>query len=331
MIRRPKFWQKKLSAACLLLPLSAMWWVGSVLRQTTIKPYHARLPVICIGNLSVGGTGKTPTAILIAKLLKAQGYHPAILSRGYGGSLGGPCWVDKTIHTASDVGDEPLLLSNHLSVCVARNRAVGAQFIENTTAYDVILMDDGLQNPSLHKDLVIGVFDGGVGIGNGWLLPAGPMREPLTSGMDKLDLILINGKDETGLKSLIPQDKIVFEAELKPENAAQSLHGKPVIAFAGIGRPERFFSTAAQLGAKIIDQHAFADHHPFSVSELTKLYEVAQAAGAHLITTEKDWQRLPIDWQNKIANLPVALTMSESAKQTLSKYITDRVSHVIPS
>ena len=333
MIRRPEFWNKKLSIAILLLPLSLVWWIGSIVRQLVAKPYHARLPVICIGNLSVGGTGKTPAAILVVKLLKQAGWRPAMLTRGYGGKLSGPCWVESNRHTADDVGDEPLLLAQTLPVCVSRHRGNGARFIESDGAYDIIVMDDGLQNPSLHKDISIGLFDGGVGIGNGWMLPAGPMREAFSSGVQKLDLILINGADDTmlrsRLKSHLPADLPIFDVSITPDDTQIDLQTNQYIAFAGIGRPERFFQTLNEIGAHSLEQHAFPDHHPFRDSELVSLSKLAEQQNATLITTEKDWHRLPRPWQAKILYLPISLTLTTMADSKLADTITDRLNHVI--
>ena len=299
------------------------------MRQLVAKPYRAHMPVICIGNLSVGGTGKTPAALLVVKLLKQAGWRPAMLTRGYGGKLSGPCWVETNRHTADDVGDEPLLLAKTLPVCVSRHRGDGARFIESDGAYDIIVMDDGLQNPSLHKDISIGLFDGGVGIGNGWMLPAGPMREPFSSGIQKLDLILINGADKTLLRSRLPADLPVFDVAITPDDTKIDVQKSQYIAFAGIGRPERFFQTLDKIGVTSLEQHAFPDHHPFREAELASLSKLAEQQNASLITTEKDWHRLPRPWQVKISYLPVSLTLTTMADSKLADTITDRLNHVI--
>lgn len=330
MIRRPDFWNKKVSLALVLLPLSLIWWLGSSLRHICARPYHAKLPVICIGNLSVGGTGKTPTAILVAQMLKQAGWHPALLTRGYGGTESGPCWIDITKHTAVDVGDEPLLLSRHIPVCVSKHRADGARFIEAEEDYDVIVMDDGLQNPSLYKDIAIGVFDGGVGIGNGWLLPAGPMREPFVSGIKKLDVILINGADQTNIRSFMPIETPVFTASIIPDESNVLTKASRYVAFAGIGRPERFFQTLENMGAEMIAQHAYPDHHPFTEAELIDLSRIAYDQNAVLITTEKDWYRLPRTWQNTVKHLPVSLKVASATETEFTDTIIDRLNYVIP-
>ena len=331
MIGQPRFWQKRFGLALLLLPLCLLWWIGGRVRAWRTTSYKSSLPVICIGNLTVGGTGKTPTAIMIAGCLRAAGWEPAILSRGYGGQTSGPCWVDRQTQTSADVGDEPLLLSQHASVCVSRNRDIGARFIETGQKHDVIIMDDGLQNPQLHKDIILGVFDGAVGIGNGWLMPAGPLRETFSKAIHRLDIVLFNGVDQTSLITRIPETTPIFTAHLEPNSDASDMTGQPFYAFAGIGRPKRFFDSLKSLGADVAGAVSFADHHHYSTAELLALASAAKALGAQLITTEKDWQRLPIDWQERIATLPVSLAISDGKQDALITYLTDRLTHVLSS
>ena len=327
MIGQPRFWQKRFGLGLFLLPLSLLWWLGGRLRTMRTTPFKSNLPVICIGNLTVGGTGKTPTALLIAQLLQNAGWHPAILSRGYGGTQTGPCWVDAHAHTARDVGDEPLLLSRQLSVCVSRNRKEGARFIEDSQQHDVIIMDDGLQNPQLYKDIIFGVFDGAVGIGNGFLMPAGPMREGFSSAKTKLDAVVINGTDDTNLSSLLPADTPVFRAHLVPDSSSANLTGHAFYAFAGIGRPERFFDSLETLGADLRGKRTFADHHPYSETDLVRLQEDAMRLGAQLVTTQKDWVRLPAEWRERIFVLPVALALDDDDGDLLRHVETAITAH----
>ena len=262
MIKTPTFWNNKGVISTLLLPLSGVWSLAGAIRTVFAQPSRAELPVICIGNLTVGGTGKTPVVAYIYDWCVAAGYAPVILSRGYGGSMTKPLWVDPQLHDSSICGDEPLMLADGRDVLVAHDRVAGARAISARGLHDLILMDDGLQNPFLKKDLKIGVFDGTVGIGNGRVMPAGPLRTTLRHGLADLDLALINGKDETGLKTTILHRLPLVHATLRPDRTViDGLGDVPLLAFAGIGRPERFFVTVRQSGGNLIHWLAFADHH----------------------------------------------------------------------
>ena len=312
MIKTPSFWNNRGVASTALLPLTFVWQGLAALRGLIAKTSTVSLPVICIGNITVGGTGKTPLVGLLYDALIEHGHRPAILTRGYGGSETGPLWVDGTIHEASACGDEPLMLAENRDVLVSRDRAAGAQTIGNRGIHDVILMDDGMQNPFLEKNLKIGVFDGGVGVGNGRVVPSGPLREPKNAGIAALDIIIINGDDETNLKATLPADTPCYEGRIEPDQSViESLADTSLLAFAGIGRPQRFFATLRRSGATLAHYLAFADHHPYSQSDLTKLQADALHYGAQLITTQKDWMRLPSDWRDKIAFLPVTMDLPE--------------------
>jgi len=306
----PSYWNSRGPAALALLPLSAVWLTGSWLRSRFATAYRADIPVICIGNLTAGGSGKTPIVGWLYDRLNARGWRPAILSRGYGGMLTRPTWVDGAVHDASACGDEPLMLAEGRDVMVARDRAAGARRISDSGAYDVIIMDDGMQNPHLHRDLTIGVFDGGSGIGNGLVMPAGPLRTGLRSGLGQLDAAIINGQDDADLGRLIGDDMTVFQARLlENRSIVEGFGGAALLAFAGIGRPTRFFRSIEAAGGNIVRQIAFADHHPYSQLDLARLQEEAQRHGAELITTQKDWMRLPAEWRSQITMLPVTVEM----------------------
>jgi tetraacyldisaccharide 4'-kinase len=284
---------------------------------------RAPVPVICIGNFTAGGAGKTPTALAVAALLSARGERPAFLSRGYGGRLAGPVLVDPHRHTARDVGDEPLLLVRAAPAILARDRPAGAALAAERGA-SVVIMDDGLQNPSLAKDLALAVVDGATGIGNGLTLPAGPLRAPMPAQWAAIDAVLVIGKGEPGSRvaeEAARRGKPVLRGRLAPDqNAAAALAGARVVAFAGIGRPEKFFETLRECGAVPVAEHSFPDHHLYRAAEIAALAAEATAGGLRLVTTEKDRVRIetlgvPVAG---LLSLPVRLVLDdESALEAL--------------
>ena len=292
-MREPGFWHAPPGAAAALLgPLAAIYGAvaGARLRQAG---HRAGIPVICAGNLTLGGAGKTPTALAVGALLKAAGARLFFLSRGYGGRLSGPVQVDPASHTASDVGDEPLLLARIAPTIVAHDRVAGAAAARAAGA-SVIVMDDGFQNPSLVKDLSIIVVDARVGIGNGCVFPAGPLRAPLGAQLDRAQALVVIGEGD-GAASVIAAARQrgipIFTARLTPASGTAFL-GKPVLAFAGIGDPHKFFATLTASGADVRARHAFADHHPYTGDDAATLLAEAQAGGLTAVTTEKDMVRL---------------------------------------
>ena len=287
-----------LAARC-LQPLAAAWGVIATRRYQHKSPYRSRLPVICIGNFTAGGTGKTPLAMCVAAELARLGRRPAFLTRGFGGRLAGPHWVDVAVDSAMDVGDEPLLLARAWPALVARDRRAGARIIETgESAADVIVMDDGLQNPQLAKDLVLAVVDGRRGIGNGRVIPAGPLRAPLDFQLGLTDAVVVNMSPGTAAESATADwlrrnfPGPVLSASVELREPVPWLDGATVVAFAGIGAPQRFFDLLGRLGAKVVRSVAFADHHVYSAAEAEHLLGLAQKHTALLVTTEKDWVRL---------------------------------------
>jgi tetraacyldisaccharide 4'-kinase len=280
---------------------------------------HIGIPIVCVGNFTAGGAGKTPAAALIAGLLKRLGETPVILSRGYGGSASGPLLVDPERHTAQECGDEPLLLVRHALMVVAADRIAGAAFAMAQGA-SVIIMDDGLQNPSLAKDFSLAVVDAAAGFGNGFCIPAGPLRAPLPLQMPKTDAVLLIGAptDRTRHADFFqPFGRPVLYAELEPDpDTIAALRGVPLLAFAGIGRPEKFFATLRDAGLDVVETRAFADHHPYSAADIAALRRDAQKRGLSLVTTEKDAVRLPLS-ERDIAVLPVHLAADEAALSAL--------------
>ena len=299
----------------MLLPAACLWAGATMIRNLLAHETHATLPVICVGNISTGGTGKTPVSALLYDKLTARGHKPAILIRGYGGTARKPLWVDHSVHDAKEAGDEALMLAESRNVLVARDRIAGADTIGATGRHDVIIMDDGLQHPYIAKDFSIGVFDGNVGIGNGWLLPAGPLRISFDGGIKTIDAVIINGADDTKIAARLPTAMPRYYGHLTADQSLiDGLNGDPLLAFAGIGRPTRFFTTLRNAGANLVHQLAFADHHPYSEVDLTRLQEDATRLGAALMTTKKDWVRLPSEWRERISFLPVTLNLDHEEK-----------------
>jgi len=294
-LETPSWWYGKPGwVAAALSPLAALYGRAAASRLSKAPDYRSRLPVICIGNFTAGGGGKTPTAIAVANILKAMGKKPAFLTRGYGGSAKGV--VEVAGQGADEVGDEPLLLAAAAPTFVSADRVAGAKAIEDSGA-DVIVMDDGFQNPSLDKDLSLIVVDANSGIGNGRVIPAGPLRAPLDQQMKRAHALLVIGdgkKADKVIAAFEAAGKPVLRAKIAPAPHMDPrwLSVLPVIGFAGIARPSKFFATLKSNGARLIASHAFGDHHRFTEKEAKRLLDEAEAKSAMLVTTEKDWARL---------------------------------------
>lgn len=306
----PEFWARRGWVSAALLPLAWAYALGAAARWQWTKARRAELPILCVGNLVAGGAGKTPVALSLARRLQAQGSAVHILSRGYGGSVSGPVRVDPSRQTASEVGDEPLLLAAAAPTWVARDRIAGARAARAAGAA-LLLLDDGLQNPTLAKDLSLLVIDGAYGFGNGRVLPAGPLRESPAAAIARADAVVLIGEDRAGVAALLAGKKLL-RASLAPENA-DAFAGRAVLAFAGIGRPAKFFASLEACGARLVARHAFADHHRYPRRELERLAAEAEAAGALLVTTEKDWVRLDDAWRRRVAVLRVAIAWQDEA------------------
>lgn len=296
-MRAPAFWWEKPGAMAALLSPFASIYGAIAARRLTQPGAHAGIPIICVGNLTVGGAGKTPAAIAVARMLIDAGERPYFLTRGYGGSLAGPVAVE-AVHTAAQVGDEPLLLARVSPTIVARDRAAGARVARESGA-SIIVMDDGFQNPSLAKDLSVLVVDGTRGIGNGRVLPAGPLRAPLGAQLDRAHAILIVG-EVIGASPLVIAARArrlpLFHGRFEPDRAAlAALAGTKVLAFAGIGDPEKFFATLAAAGIEAPIRRAFADHHRYRAEEAAALVSEAERNALSLLTTEKDLARMQGD------------------------------------
>lgn len=320
-MRAPGFWWRTPPSALarLLQPFGVLY--GAItLRRMQGAGAHAGLPVICIGNFVAGGAGKTPTTLALAQRLIIMGETPIALTRGYGGRLAGPIQVDPDRHSAAEVGDEPLLLAQHLPTIVARDRPAGAALARELGA-SLVLMDDGLQNPSLRKDLRLAVVDGASGLGNGLSLPAGPLRAPFAGQIGQVDAIVVIGAGAAGEAVAARAEALgcpVLRGRLAPPPAvAAGLAGQAVIAASGIGRPEKFSATLREAGARILAERSYGDHHAYGESDVAALLAEAQAQGCPVAVTEKDMVKLATLWpqaeQARLLCVPVALTFDDEA------------------
>lgn len=294
MMRAPVFWRhdsahNRLAAALLLASWgwrAGGWFRARAQRAGQIK---AACPVISIGNLVAGGAGKTPITLALAQLLKGQGYTPHIITRGYGGQMHGPMRVDPAYHSANDVGDEALLLAAIAPTWIAARRKDAAMLAVGAGA-DLLLLDDAHQHHTLHKDLSILVIDKSYGIGNGRIMPAGPLRERLQNGLGRADAVILMGEGQAPLPFF---SCATFAADLRPAHHAPKLQGRRVLAFAGIANPEKFFASLEAAGADIAARLGFADHYVYSAADIDALAQQAVTLKAHAVTTAKDWVRLP--------------------------------------
>ena len=303
-MRAPDFWRTGGAMAALLSPLGALYGASVAFKARNARPFDPGLPVICVGNLTAGGSGKTPVAIAIAEMLRARGHRPYFLTRGYGGSERGPALATRG-HTAAVMGDEALLLARTAPTIVARDRASGARLAKDKGA-SVLVMDDGHQNFALRKTLSLVVVDAETGFGNGHQIPAGPLREPVAQGLARADAIILVGD---GMPELKGYGGSVLRARLAADGTAFA--DKDVFAFAGIGRPEKFAASLEQSGAHITGSCFFDDHHPYTDDEITQLKMVS--GDAALVTTEKDFVRLSIQQRENIRVLKINAVFDDTA------------------
>jgi tetraacyldisaccharide 4'-kinase len=308
-MRTPDFWyplpgQPVGLMPRLLSPAAWLWSQGARLRARRAPQWRAPVPVLCVGNLVAGGAGKTPIARALAEILLHRAEHddntdhshptlqPHVLLRGHGGRLTGPVQVDPTHHQAADVGDEALLHMRIAPTWIGRDRVALARATVADGA-TLLLLDDGLQDPALAKSLSLLVIDGESGFGNGRLIPAGPLREPVATGLARCDAVVLLGDDRHAIATRLPLDLPVLHARLVPDDAMRALANETVVAFAGIARPDKFFCMLTDVGCRLAAQQGFADHHVFRSDEVMRLAELADHHGARLVTTAKDHVRLP--------------------------------------
>ena len=313
-MRAPDFWYRPRPTwqARLLAPAAALYAAGGAARLALGRAQRAPIPVVCVGNLVAGGAGKTPVALSLATLAVEAGARPHLLAHAYRARLAGPVRVDAARHSAADVGDEALLLARVAPTWIAHDRAAVARAAAQAGA-GLLIMDDGLQDPSLVKDLSLVVVDGEVGLGNGMVIPAGPLREPAARGLARAHAVVVMGDDAHGTARILSKHHSLLRARLEAAPAAETLAGKRVLAFAGIGRPAKFFRTLRDLGCELTDAAAFPDHHAYTADEIMGLCEGAAAADAVPVTTEKDHVRLPPEARAMVTPVPVTLAWEDEA------------------
>jgi tetraacyldisaccharide 4'-kinase len=330
-MREPAFWRSGGAAAHMLAPVALIYRTIADLRLRSEGSY-AGVPVLCVGNLTLGGAGKTPTALILAKLLLARSLKPFFLTRGYGGQHGGPLRVQAG-HTSRDVGDEALILARLAPTIVARDRVAGAAAAVKGGA-SVIVMDDGFQNPSLAKNFSLIVVDGERGVGNGRVFPAGPLRASLKAQLAKTNAMLVVGTVSSATRQLMNRAKAtsvpVLTGQLVPDaTAVMDLRGKKILAYAGIGDPQKFFATLVANGINVRQTRGFSDHHPFTAKEAAELIAAARTDGLTLVTTEKDIARMRGDealarLADTSAVLPVTMAFDDEAalkRDVLDKFL----------
>ena len=308
-MKTPDFWAANQGGvkAVFAMPISLVYKYFSEKRARQMPSWKAPIPVICIGNLTLGGAGKTPTAQALGRLIKDKlSKNPIYLSRGYGGTI--QKTVILTDESADEAGDEPLLLKQVAPVCISPDRTKGAKVCAENH-YDVIIMDDGFQNPTLYKDLNILVIEGAYGLGNQHIFPAGPLRESLENALKRTDCVLIIGDDlhkiSDQILTLKPDQLIVFASQ--NARSGHELAGQPVLAFAGLARPEKFFETLNGLGARIVKKISYPDHYAYKTNDLEDLVEQSVQLGLKLVCTEKDWVKLPSEFQKKVSVVKIEL------------------------
>lgn len=322
-MKAPKFWQTKNLISLAFWPLSLLYIFASFLRSLVIKPTKITTPIICIGNFTVGGAGKTPIALALGKILQEMKIDFAYLGHGYKAKNKDLTIIDKSNIEAEKSGDEALLLSEIAPVFIAKNRLIAAKEIAKISQKKLIIMDDGLQNPSLKKDFKIVVIDGEYGFGNNMILPSGPLRVNPNKAAKYIDLAIIIGEDKFNLSSIFGAQKVIF-AQAKIATKIDIKSNK-FIAFCGIGRPEKFFNILKKSDFNLIEEISFSDHYSYENNDLEKLIKMAKSRSANLVTTKKDWVKFSKEYQNLIQFIDIEVEFKDDDKE----YIVEKIKKMI--
>jgi len=317
MLHSPPFWYRQKTTKDIFLKtiLTPLSWIYGWLARKRFElyfPVPMEKPIICVGNLVTGGAGKTPAVLALVDLLKDSGFNPHLLTRGYGGLEPGPIQVNPDTDSSHDVGDEAMLLVKKAPTWVSTNRPLGAQAAMDSGA-NIVVMDDGFQNPVIYKDFSFVIIDGAVGFGNKKLLPAGPLREPIDSGLSRANAVLIVGEDKLRVADRIAamSDIPILFASTSIDKDNIDIKEKKLVAFAGLARPEKFKYTLECGGADIVEWQAFPDHHPYSEADIEDLIKIAEHKEAELITTRKDYVRIPEKFKDKIHQLSITMVWQD--------------------
>ena len=327
MIETPKFWyEKNISSkvqSILLFPFSLLWILTSFLKKIFVTKYKSKLKVICIGNLTVGGTGKTPFAIYTYKLLKKIGYKPVFLTRGYGGLIKGPIEVKDT-HNFINVGDEALLLNKIGPTIVSKDRSLGAKLIENHKEdYDIIIMDDGLQNYQLMQDIKFLLIDRKIKFGNEFCIPSGPLRQPISQALMRIDAIVLTGNNNKGPDFNDVHNKTIFNSEVKTTKSLK-IKKEKLLAFCGLANPNKFYETLRDNGLNVKSTKSFPDHYEYKNEDIDKLISEANKQNLKLITTEKDYVKIKDD-KNLINTLPIEMELDLKDKAVFNSFLQEKL------
>ncbi len=319
-MKTPIFWKNNNTISNILAPLSCIYYFARYIHIKISKEYKSDLNIICVGNITAGGNGKTPVALKIADILKENNISFAFLSKGYKGKIKKFTQVDKSKHKAQDVGDEPLLLAQKATTFICKSRKQALIELSKLSKsskkhnYQYIIMDDGLQNPTIFKNKNILVVDGGYGFGNKKLIPAGPLRETISNTMNKIDFIILIGKDKYNLKSELKKyNKEIIKAEINEKNVNKNTKDK-FVAFCGLGRPQKFFDSLKKAKYNTIQEITFADHHNYTANDIENLSNIAKNNNAKLITTKKDWVKFPENFKKITEVLEIDIEFSNINK-----------------